>query len=121
MAGCRIISDMDRSVRSVRTVAELRHTPRIVLYTDHGLSQPDFPLPIGGSVSASGICHQVTPQHGTLASSLQLTAERIPQKDISAMESPLLHQLQVEPHTTWKIPFSAADDHGGDTHLELVD
>ena len=35
------------------------------------------------------------------------TAERSP-----VTESPLLDQLQIQPHTTREVPFSAADDHG---------
>src|SRR5262250_917872 len=42
-------------------------------------------------------------------------------RDLPVAEPPLLDQLQIQPHTTREVPFSAADDHWADTHLELVD
>jgi len=50
-----------------------------------------------------------------------LAADRIPQKDLTVTEPPLLDQLQNQPQTTREVPFSAADYHGADTRLEFVD
>ena len=36
-------------------------------------------------------------------------------------EPALVDQLQLQPHTIREEPFSAADDHGADDDLELVD
>jgi hypothetical protein len=47
--------------------------------------------------------------------------DAVPQDDHAAEESALLEQLQVQPHAVRKEPFSFADDHGADDHLELVD
>jgi len=44
----------------------------------------------------------------------------IPQNDHPLTEASLL-ELDVQPHTIRVEPFSAADDHGADNHLELVD
>src|SRR5207302_3857380 len=53
--------------------------------------------------------------------SLRSTADGVPQNDHTLTEASLLDQLEVKPHTLGEEPFSAADDHGADNHLELVD
>jgi hypothetical protein len=41
--------------------------------------------------------------------------------DRTSTEASLLDYLEVQPHTIREEPFPAADDHGADIHLELVD
>jgi hypothetical protein len=48
-------------------------------------------------------------------------ADAVPQDEHAVAEPTLLEQLQVQPHAVRKEPLSAADDHGADDHLELVD
>lgn len=50
---------------------------------------------------------------------LQSAADGVPQNDHALAEASLLDQLQIQPHAIREKPFSAADDHGADDHLEL--
>ena len=43
------------------------------------------------------------------------------ESDHTVAEASLLDELEVQPHTIREEPFSAADDHRADNHLELVD
>ena len=48
-------------------------------------------------------------------------SEGVPQNNHSVAEPSFIDQVQVQPHTIREEPFSTADDHGADDHLELVD
>jgi len=48
-------------------------------------------------------------------------ADGISEDDHSFTEASLLDQLEVQPYTIREEPFSAADNHVADDHLELVD
>jgi hypothetical protein len=48
-------------------------------------------------------------------------ADGVPQDDHTVADPTLLDQRQVQPYTVRKEPLSAADEHGANNRLELVD